>query len=68
MVLNQAQKEGVAKFFDNLATASMVAALVGGVVDRKIDWQTIAVLCTVCFVNLSLSLVIRSEKGDENCH
>jgi len=36
MDLNKDQREGLAKVADNLATASMVAVIVGGVVDHKI--------------------------------
>lgn len=38
MNLNRDQREGIAKVSGNLATASMVAAIVGGAVDHKIGW------------------------------
>lgn len=37
MEFNKGQREGIAKIADNLATACMVAAIVGGLVDQKID-------------------------------
>lgn len=36
MKVNKEQREGVAKVSDNLATACMVAAIVGGFIDDKI--------------------------------
>ena len=36
MEINDNQRDGLAKVADNLATASMVAAIVGGIVDHKI--------------------------------
>ena len=39
MNLNRDQREGIAKVSGNLATASMVAAIVGGAVDHKIGWD-----------------------------
>lgn len=40
MKFNKNQREGIAKVTDNLATACMVAAIVGGLVDAKIGWGT----------------------------
>jgi len=42
------QLEGLAKIADNLATACIVADIVGGLVDHKLDWK-IAVLLAVAF-------------------
>lgn len=65
MRLNENQREGVAKVADNLATANMVAAVVGGLVDRKIGWPTVSVLAILCVVLICIGIVLR-RKGDEN--
>lgn len=65
MQFNKDQREGVAKVADNLATACMVAAIVGGFVDNKIGWATVSVLAGLCVVLICIGIILR-KKGDEN--
>jgi hypothetical protein len=65
MKFNKDQREGIAKVVDNLATASMVAAIVGGLVDAKIGWPTALFLAFVFFVLLFFAATMR-KGGDEN--
>lgn len=65
MELNKDQREGVAKVTDNLATACMIAAIVGGLVDAKIGWGTALFLFLMFVVLLSTGLKLRKE-GEEN--
>lgn len=66
MNLNRDQREGIAKVSGNLATASMVAAIVGGAVDHKIGWVTILALFGVFVVLGFVGINLRATKGDEN--
>jgi len=61
---NKDQREGLAKVADNVATASMVAALIGGFIDRKTELTAILVLVVSAFTLLFVSYILR--KGDEN--
>lgn len=65
MRFNKDQREGVAKITDNLATACMVAAIVGGLVDSKIGWPTAIFLASMFIVLLSFGINLR-KGGDEN--
>ena len=65
MRLSKDQREGVAKVADNMATACMVAAIVGGFVDNKIGWPTVSVLAVLCVVLICIGIILRKE-GDEN--
>ncbi|PIX04817.1 MAG: hypothetical protein COZ77_04510 [Gallionellales bacterium CG_4_8_14_3_um_filter_54_18] len=65
MKFNKNQREGIAKVTDNLATACMVAAIVGGLVDAKIGWGTAVFLFTMFFVLILAGLKFRKE-GEEN--
>lgn len=62
---NQTAGRGIAKVADNLATACMVAAIVGGFVDSKIGWPTVTVLC-LAFVVLAFVGVFLRQEGDDN--
>lgn len=64
MKFNKEQLEGVAKVVDNLATASMVAAMVGGFVDNKIGWGTILALFMMFVVLVFIGITLRKSKGD----
>lgn len=66
MNLNKDQREGIAKVSDNLATACMVAAIIGGVVDHKIGWATVLFLFGMFVVLLFAGMFLRKQKGDEN--
>ncbi|MDP2751135.1 MAG: hypothetical protein Q8O31_00795 [Rhodocyclaceae bacterium] len=65
---NQAQKDAIAKFLENLATASAVGVIIGGLVDRKVGWESAVMLAVIGLFALVLSLRIRSDKGDGNGH
>lgn len=56
MNLNKDQKEGIAKVADNLATACMVAAIVGGLVDNKIGWVAVLFLFVMFAVLLFIGV------------
>jgi len=64
MQFNKDQREGLAKQADNLSTASMVAVIVGGLVDRKIGWEVTAVLFGFFLILSFAALMLR--KGDKN--
>lgn len=66
MNLNKDQREGVAKVADNLATACMVAALVGGLVDNKIGWATVLFLFGIFVMLVFVGMFLRKQKGGEN--
>lgn len=66
MNLNKDQREGIAKVADNLATACMVAVIVGGVVDHKIGWATILSLFVMFVVLVFAGINLRKSKGDDN--
>lgn len=66
MNLNKDQREGIAKVSDNLATACMVAAIVGGVVDQKIGWVAALFLFGMFGVLLFAGISLRKQKGDED--
>lgn len=63
MRFNKDQREGIAKIADNLATASMVAAVVSGFIDNKIGWPTIVALSGVFVVLVFVGVVMRKEGG-----
>lgn len=60
MEINENQREGLAKVADNLATASMVAAIAGGIVDHKIG---LAATCAL-FVMFLVLLFIAPPQGN----
>lgn len=66
MNLNKDQREGIAKVADNLATACIVAAIVGGLVDNKIGWAAVLFLFVMFVVLVSAGIFLRKPKGDEN--
>lgn len=67
MQLNQDQREGVAKVSDNLATACVVAAIVGGFIDHKIGWPTILALFGTFAMLVFFGIVLRQE-GEQDGH
>lgn len=64
MDLNKDQREGLAKVADNLATASMVAVIVGGVVDHKIGIEATIALFFMFFVLLYIAFNLRGEESE----
>ncbi len=63
MKFNKDQREGIAKIADNLATACMIAAVVGGLVDKKIGWDIAMLLVFLFAVLLYAALQLRKEGG-----
>ena len=63
---NKDQREGIAKVSDNLATACMVAAIVGGFVDHKIGWGTVLPLVVTAAVLVFIGIVMRKDAGHGN--
>ncbi len=61
---NKDQREGLAKVADNVATVSMVAALIGGFIDRKTGLAIVFMLVVLAFTLLFISYTLR--KGDKN--
>lgn len=64
MEFNKEQREGIAKVSDNLATASMVTAIVGGLVDHKIGYGVVLALVAMFIVLLFAGVQLR-KKGDD---
>ena len=62
MKFNAEQKEGLAKIADNLATACIVAMIVGGLVDHKLGVKTVALLGIGFSGLIFVGLILR--KGD----
>lgn len=61
MQINENQREGLAKVADNLATASMVAIIAGGVVDHKIGILTTCSLFVIFLMLILISFNLRKE-------
>ena len=66
MRFNKDQREGIAKVADNLATACMVAAIVGGFVDHKIGWTTVLPLVISAGVLVFIGIVMRKDGSHGN--
>lgn len=66
MRFNKEQREGVARVLDNLATACMVAVVVGGLVDHKIGWETILLLVGMFAVLVFTAIQLRKGDSDVN--
>lgn len=62
--LNHAQREGLAKVFDNLATALLVAAVVGGFVDHKLAMPAGFVIVTLALVLILTAVKLRKGTSD----
>lgn len=63
MNFNDNQREGVAKVTDNLATACLIAGIIGGLVDHKVDLQVFASLLGLFAVLLSIGLNLRKQRS-----
>lgn len=66
MRFNKDQREGIAKVSDNLATACIVAAILGGFVDHKIGWDTVLPLVTTAGVLVFVGIVMRKDGSHGN--
>lgn len=64
MQFNKEQREGLAKVADNLATACMIAAIVGGLIGKKIGWDVAIALFVIFLMLIFASLKLR--KGEDN--
>lgn len=64
IIFNKDQREGLAKVSDNVATASVLAALLGGFVEEKITIIGVLILIVLSVVFLMVSYILR--KGEEN--
>jgi hypothetical protein len=64
IIFNKEQREGLAKVSDNVATASVIAALLGGFVEEKITIIGVLILIVLSVVFLMVSYILR--KGEEN--
>jgi hypothetical protein len=60
-LFNKNQREGLAKVADNVATASVVSALIGGWVDEKIGMGGVLVLVFLTGLFLYCSYILRKE-------
>jgi len=63
-VFNKEQREGLAKVSDNIATASVIAALLGGFVDQKVTIIGVLILIFLAIIFLIVSYILR--KGADN--
>lgn len=63
MRFNKDQREGVAKILDNLATASMVALIVSGLIDKKFGVEITVLLVGGFVVLVSIGLLLRKNGG-----
>ena len=63
-VFNKKQREGLAKVADNVATASVVAALLGGFVDKKVTIVGVLVLIFLAIIFLIVSYILRKGEND----
>lgn len=64
IIFNKDQREGLVKVSDNVATASVLAALLGGFVEEKITIIGVLILIVLSVVFLMVSYILR--KGEEN--
>lgn len=63
MRFNKDQREGMAKIADNLATASMVGLIIGGLVDHKLDFVAGSALVGLFILLLFVGYRLRREDG-----
>lgn len=65
-VFNKAQREGLAKVSDNVATATVIAALLGGFVDQKVTLIGVLALIFLAIMFLIVSYILRrgANNGD----
>ncbi|MEI6746353.1 MAG: hypothetical protein WCL34_10355 [Methylococcaceae bacterium] len=65
-LFNKDQSEGLAKVMDNLGTASIIATLLGGFVDKKIGSFEITVLISLAVTFFVMSFILRRGEDDGN--
>lgn len=66
MQFNKSQLEGFVKIADNLSTACVVAAIVGGIVDHKVGLLEVVVLNTLAVVLAALGAYWRKGENGGN--
>lgn len=64
--LNSAQREGLAKVADNLATAISIAVIVNGILDNKIGWIATVASGFVVVMLLFIAVLLRKEMGNDD--
>lgn len=65
-VFNKDQREGLAKVSDNVATASVIAALLGGFIDNKVTLVGVLALIFLAIIFLIVSYILRKGANDGN--
>lgn len=63
-VFNKEQRDGLAKVVDNVATASVVAALLGGFINKKVTILGVLVLIFLAIIFLIVSYILRKGADD----
>ncbi|SFI42954.1 hypothetical protein [Nitrosomonas sp. Nm34] len=63
-VFNKEQREGLAKVSDNVATASVVSALLGGLIDKKVTIFAVLALIFLASMFLIVSFILRKGADD----
>jgi hypothetical protein len=63
MRLNKDQRDGLAKVCDNLATALMLAVMIGGWIEEKIGLVAIANLLISALGLVTLAVMLRKKGG-----
>lgn len=64
IIFNKDQREGLARVSDNVATASVIAALLGGFVEEKVTIIGVLTLFLLAVIFLMVSYILR--KGEES--
>ncbi|HQV89763.1 MAG TPA: hypothetical protein PK714_11285 [Nitrosomonas sp.] len=64
IIFNKDQREGLASVSDNVAIASVIAALLGGFVEEKVTIIGVLTLFLLAVIFLMVSYILR--KGEEN--
>ncbi len=64
IIFNKDQREGLASVSDNVAIASVIAALLGGFVEEKVTIIGVLTLFLLAVIFLMVSYIVR--KGEEN--
>lgn len=65
MRLNKDQRDGLAKVCDNLATALMLAVIIGGWVEEKLGLVAIANLLISALGLVTLAVVMRARRNGD---
>ncbi|SDY50414.1 hypothetical protein [Nitrosomonas sp. Nm33] len=63
-VFNKEQQEGLAKVSDNVAAASVVVVLLGGLIDKKVTIVGVLALIFLASIFLIVSFILRKGADD----